>query len=52
MSRVVRQVHDKLVLGLIRRYLQAGVLEHGLVQATVEGTRKGVRYHHCYPTSC
>jgi len=41
MSRVVRQVHDKRVLGLIRRYLQAGVLEHGLVQATVEGTPQG-----------
>jgi RNA-directed DNA polymerase len=41
MSRVVRQAHDKRVLGIIRRYLQAGVLEHGLVQATVEGTPQG-----------
>src|SRR3990172_7915043 len=41
MSRVTRQVSDKRVLGLIRRYLRAGVLEQGLVQATHEGTPQG-----------
>lgn len=41
MSRVAKQVRDKRVLGLIRRYLQAGVMEGGLVQATVEGTPQG-----------
>lgn len=41
MSRVAKQVSDKRVLGLIRRYLQAGVLEHGLVEATYEGTPQG-----------
>jgi len=41
MGRVAKQVSDKRVLGLIRRYLQAGVLEHGLVEATYEGTPQG-----------
>lgn len=40
-SRVAQKVSDKRVLGLIRRYLQAGVLEHGLVEATHEGTPQG-----------
>ena len=40
-SRVAHKVNDKRVLGLIRRYLQAGVLEHGLVEATHEGTPQG-----------
>jgi len=41
MGRVAKKVSDKRVLGLIRRYLQAGVLEHGLVEATHEGTPQG-----------
>lgn len=41
MSRVAKQVSDKRVLGLIRRYLQAGVLERGVVEATEEGAPQG-----------
>ena len=41
MARVARRVHDKRLLKLIRRYLEAGVMEGGLVQATVEGTPQG-----------
>jgi RNA-directed DNA polymerase len=41
MSRVAKQVSDKRVLGLIRGYLRAGVLAHGLVQPTDEGTPQG-----------
>lgn len=41
MSRVARKVKDKRALLLIRRYLQAGVLEGGLVSQRVEGTPQG-----------
>ena len=41
MARVARRVHDKQLLGLIRRYLEAGVMDDGLVQATIEGTPQG-----------
>jgi RNA-directed DNA polymerase len=41
LSRVAKQVSDKRILGLIRRYLQAGVLNQGLVEATPEGTPQG-----------
>ncbi len=41
MARVARKVKDKKILLLIRRYLQAGVLEKGLVQYSEEGTPQG-----------
>ena len=41
MARVARRVHDKRVLRLIRRYLEAGVMDGGLVHATEEGTPQG-----------
>ena len=41
MARVARKIEDKRVLGLIRRYLQAGVMEGGLVSQRVEGTPQG-----------
>jgi RNA-directed DNA polymerase len=41
MSRVARKVKDKRILRLIRRYLQAGILEEGLVTQRTEGTPQG-----------
>jgi len=38
MSRVARKVEDKRVLGLIRRYLQAGIMVGGVVSPRTEGT--------------
>jgi RNA-directed DNA polymerase len=41
MSRVARKVKDQRVLGLIRRYLQAGVMAGGVVSPRIEGTPQG-----------
>jgi RNA-directed DNA polymerase len=41
MSRVSRKVKDKRVLLLIRRYLQAGIMEGGVASPRTEGTPQG-----------
>jgi RNA-directed DNA polymerase len=41
MARVARRIDDKQVLRLIRRYLEAGVMDGGLVHASEEGTPQG-----------
>jgi RNA-directed DNA polymerase len=41
MARVARKVQDKRVLGLIRRYLQAGIMQDGLTSQREEGTPQG-----------
>jgi RNA-directed DNA polymerase len=41
MARVARKVKDKRILLLIRRYLQAGIMEDGLTKASTEGTPQG-----------
>jgi len=41
MARVARKVSDKRLLGLIRRYLEAGIMREGVVSARTEGTPQG-----------
>jgi group II intron reverse transcriptase/maturase len=41
MPRLARRIEDKRILRLIRRYLQAGMMEDGLVSARMEGTPQG-----------
>ena len=41
MARVARKVGDRRVLGLIRRFLEAGLMRDGLVQQRAEGTPQG-----------
>jgi RNA-directed DNA polymerase len=41
MGRVAKRVEDKRMLGLIRAFLNAGVMENGLVSPSEEGTPQG-----------
>ncbi|WP_232090288.1 group II intron reverse transcriptase/maturase [Billgrantia diversa] len=41
MARVARRVRDKRVLRLIRRYLEAGMFQHGLTTPRRQGTPQG-----------
>ena len=41
MARLARRIEDKRLLGLIRRYLQAGLMAGGLISPRREGTPQG-----------
>jgi RNA-directed DNA polymerase len=41
MGQIAKRVEDKRVLKLIRAFLNAGVMEDGLVSHSEEGTRQG-----------
>jgi RNA-directed DNA polymerase len=41
MGRIAKRVEDKRLLKLIRAFLNAGVMENGLVSPSVEGTPQG-----------
>lgn len=41
MATLARRIKDKVLLLLIRRYLQSGIMENGLVSPNTEGTPQG-----------
>ena len=41
MELLRKQIHDKRVTGLIKRYLKAGVMENGVITRTREGSPQG-----------
>ncbi|SKC12817.1 Reverse transcriptase (RNA-dependent DNA polymerase) [Lysinibacillus sp. AC-3] len=41
MATLAKRIHDKSLLKLIRKYLQAGVMINGVVSSTEEGTPQG-----------
>lgn len=41
MGRLATRIEDKRLLGLIRRYLEAGIMAHGVVMERHEGTPQG-----------
>jgi RNA-directed DNA polymerase len=41
MGRLAKRIEDKRVLGLIRRYLEAGIMANGVVMERHEGTPQG-----------
>lgn len=51
MSTLAKRIHDKSLLKLIRKYLQAGVMINGVVSRTEEGTPQGGPLSPFYRTS-
>jgi RNA-directed DNA polymerase len=47
MGQIAKRVEDKRLRKLIRAFLNAGVMEGGLVSPSVEGTPQGVRFRPC-----
>lgn len=41
MARIAKKIQDKNILRLIRRYLQAGIMEDGVIMGRVRGTPQG-----------
>jgi RNA-directed DNA polymerase len=41
MDRLAKRIDDKAVLRLVRRYLEAGIMDHGVVIERYEGTPQG-----------
>ena len=50
MDRVSRVIDDKAILKLIRRYLNAGIMEDGLVSPRLEGVPQGSPLSPCAPS--
>ena len=47
MGQIAKRIEDKRLLKLIRAFLNAGVMENGLVSPSVEGTPQGGHFRDC-----
>jgi len=52
MGRLERRIGDRRMLGLIRRYLTAGIMAQGVVMERQEGRHKADRSRRCWQTCC
>lgn len=52
MDRLSKRIADKDILRLIRSYLNAGVMDGGVVLAKQDGTPQGGRCRHCWRMCC
>ena len=52
MGQIAKRVEDRRLLKLIPAFLNAGVMENGLVSKASKGLRKEVHFRHCSATSC
>ena len=52
MGQIAKRLKDRQLLRLIRAFLNAGVMENGLVSPSVEGTPKGDLFRPCSAISC
>jgi RNA-directed DNA polymerase len=52
MGQIAKRVDDKRLLKLIRAFLNAGVMENGLINPSVEGTPQGDLFRRCLAMLC
>ena len=52
MARLARRIADKRLLAIIRRFLEAGLMQEGVCVARTKGLRKAVRSLRSWPICC
>jgi group II intron reverse transcriptase/maturase len=52
MARAAKRVEDKRLIRVIRRYLEAGIMAHGVVVERHEGRRRADPSRRCWQTCC
>ena len=51
-DRLSKRVNDTGIIRLVRAYLNAGIMDGGVVIERVKGRRKAARSRRCWPTCC
>ena len=47
MARLARRIADKRLLTIVRRFLEAGMMQDGVASSVTKGRRKAARSHRC-----